>query len=827
MHHRNSTKYFYVWSQRVGVLILLIIALMHVGSSCSGPKNHLVTGNPQPGSGPQLAGLESQLDAELARLGVDPDKKPAVAPHGEANAVFDLSAEVNAGDPPTITFYWTERMLGDYNQDGLVSVNDLTPIGQRYNEEVLYDEPAVHGGIDGWPSGDPLGAGAANWRAARVDGNSDGLIYLSDITTIAQHWNERLDGYRIYYVSDEMAAPEMIPNPVEPTAAYTVPRSAADPDDANRPFSYAVTWEPTISEGVYAFYVVPYDAVEEDEGTPSLPIYLPEGEPPVADLTADVTTGNPPLTVNFDASGSTDPDGEIVEYAWDWDGDGDYEHYTDTPLASHAYENSGDVYPVMRVLDNLGMQDTAELAIHVNWAPTATISMTPAEPTAVPFATTYSASLSEDWDGEIVQYDWDWDGDGTYDWIDGGEDPAFSHYVNYPSDYTIGLRVIDDQGLAGTDTLDFSGLYGTWQITELDTENEGGNYCSLAVVDGFPAISYHSTESDCLKYIRADDPYGANAWHNPVTLTIAAGDEGINSQLAVINGNPAIAYYDEGNAELRYIRANSTTGNSAGDWPVTLDGTLVHGGQTHRMDLAEVDGRPAVVYQTDGHDIYYQRADDANGDNWTSLPRDIDTQTGDCYYPSMTIIDGHPGVAFMLDKELNVLYYVHATDPAGADPWNTPVGASGHATMDSGFYPWLAEVDGHPAMSFGMGNFGTLFFEPYFIRSTSTTGAATTWNTPGPYELTPETSQSGWTSSLAVVNGYPHIVYRDSEARTLWHVWGTETDGSDWLEPTLVDEPTGGGIGLGFYCSLANVNGHPGVAYYDGTAKNLKFAILR
>ncbi|MBN2081033.1 hypothetical protein JW859_02380 [bacterium] len=809
---------------------MLLIALALLALGCGGRDGQLIQPAPQPelGPAPAQAELEQLLSSELARLAIDPARQPAAAPDGEANVVFDLSAEINTGDPPTITFYWTERMLGDYNQDGLVSVNDLTPIGQHYNEEVHYDDAAAHDGIEYWPAGDPLGDGAANWRVARVDGNSDGLVYLTDITTIAQHWNERLDGYRIYYVNDDMAAPEMIPNPAEPTAAYTVPRSAADPADANRPFRYSVSWVPTISEGVYAFYVVPYDAAEDDEGTPSLPIYLPEGDPPVADLTADVTTGNPPLTVNFDASGSTDPDGEIVQFAWDFDGDGDYDQNTDEPLALSVYEHSGDIHPRVRVMDNMGRQDTASITIHVNWAPVATITMTPAEPTAVPFDTSYSGSLSADLDGEIVQYDWDWDGDGTYDIIDGGADPAFSHSVDYPSDYTVGLRVIDNQGLEGTDTLDFSGLYGTWEITELDTENEGGNYCSLAVVDGYPAISYHSVESACLKYIRADDPFGENAWSNPVTLTIGVGDEGQYTSLAVINGNPAIAYYDAGNTELRYIRANNATGNVAGDWPVSLDGTLVRNGESARMDMEEVAGRPAIAYQTGGDDIYYQRADDANGDSWTSLPRDIDTQTGECFYPSMAIINGYPGVAFMLVTTTStVLYYVHATDSAGADPWNDPVGASSHPSMDSGFYPWLAEVAGHPAMSFSMGNYGTLTMAPYFIRSTSTTGLPTTWNTPGPYDLTHDDPHNGWSTSLAVVNGYPHIVYKNHATRTLWHVWGIEADGSDWLEPTLVDEPEGGGIGLGFYCSLADVNGHPGVAYYDGTAANLKFAILR
>jgi hypothetical protein len=107
---------------------------------------------------PALPQLQQQLQAELARLGKG-EKTPAGAPAGGANAVFDLAATAIDPDgppdgqgggelPPTgIALSWTERLLGDYDQNGQVNVPDLVPLAAHWLESVAYDDPALHGGI--------------------------------------------------------------------------------------------------------------------------------------------------------------------------------------------------------------------------------------------------------------------------------------------------------------------------------------------------------------------------------------------------------------------------------------------------------------------------------------------------------------------------------------------------------------------------------------------------------------------------------------------------------------------------------------------------------
>ena len=55
---------------------------------------------------------------------------------------------------------------------------------------------------------------------------------------------------------------------------------------------------------------------------------LANNHAPTADATGTPTSGPLPLQVNFDGTGSTDPDGDALTYAWDLDGDGAFDDST-------------------------------------------------------------------------------------------------------------------------------------------------------------------------------------------------------------------------------------------------------------------------------------------------------------------------------------------------------------------------------------------------------------------------------------------------------------------------------------------------------------------
>lgn len=88
----------------------------------------------------------------------------------------------------------------------------------------------------------------------------------------------------------------------------------------------------------------------------------PVGEPPVAMINADTTAGKAPLTVNFSADGSYDPDGSIVTFVWDF---GDSSGTSTATNPQYVYTEPGIYAAVLTVTDDLGKTATAQVEITV------------------------------------------------------------------------------------------------------------------------------------------------------------------------------------------------------------------------------------------------------------------------------------------------------------------------------------------------------------------------------------------------------------------------------------------------------------------------------
>ena len=169
----------------------------------------------------------------------------------------------------------------------------------------------------------------------------------------------------------------------------------------------------------------------------------PTNHPPVA-LFSHAVDANDPLTVNFDASGSSDPDGDSLTYAWSF-GDG---QSGSGKLASHKYAAADTYTVVLTVTDGRGGTATKNASVTVtamlpaNKPPTAVLTANPVSGNA-PLAVNFDSAGSSDPDGDALTFSWDF-GDGQT-----AAGPTVSHTYSTADTYTAILTAADGRG--GTD----------------------------------------------------------------------------------------------------------------------------------------------------------------------------------------------------------------------------------------------------------------------------------------------------------------------------------------------------------------------------------------
>ena len=114
----------------------------------------------------------------------------------------------------------------------------------------------------------------------------------------------------------------------------------------------------TIGPGGDLFYA------DFDGGTIRRVRYTLSNQSPTASFTATPTSGDAPLTVQFDGTASSDPEGGVLTFEWDLDGDGSFDDGT-SPTASFTYDTPGGRTAGLRVTDPGTESDTASQVITV------------------------------------------------------------------------------------------------------------------------------------------------------------------------------------------------------------------------------------------------------------------------------------------------------------------------------------------------------------------------------------------------------------------------------------------------------------------------------
>ncbi len=374
------------------------------------------------------AAVFGQLKAALhsALIARGGDKVACAPPIGDANIVRDLAFTDNFDGTMNLT--WHYYNVGDYNQDGIVGIADITPLAMHF--------------------GETRAEGENNTLAAVIDGSGDLAVNIADITPIAINFGVQFAGYLIE-VSETQGG-------VYATEADIAMSFGQDEDIGRMSFLYNFTPTPE-----YWYRVIPYDN-NDTQGIPSIEVQAPPpGEQfPVASIIPNPNIGFAPLTVNFSGNNSYDPDGGIItKFEWDAVGDGDFEVDGGTnPLFQYEYTEQGIYRPALRVTDDEGLTRTATATVNVVLMPDydevepnndpQSANTLPALPVA-----NFFGSLGKNLPGYLG-----YDG-GLQDWVSftANDGDTVTVFCTFNSSLTVGYELRDSTG--------------TLLASDLDTDN--------------------------------------------------------------------------------------------------------------------------------------------------------------------------------------------------------------------------------------------------------------------------------------------------------------------------------------------------------------------
>jgi PKD repeat protein len=253
-------------------------------------------------------------------------------------------------------------------------------------------------------------------------------LALVDVT-LAWDASSGADGYRLFYREDGQNYNYSSPDWEGPGTTCTI---------------YGLSDTTT-----YHFVVRAYNAYEESGDSNEAHLYASSpNQAPTASFIANPTSGDAPLTVTFNGSGSSDADGSVVSYDWDF-GDG---HTDSGASTSYTYTSAGTYSVTLKVTDDDGATGSASSLIQVNsppipnQPPTASFTANPPSGDA-PLTVSFDGSSSNDPDGTIVSYSWTFGDGGT------GSVVSPSHTYTAEGTFTVTLTVSDDGTPAESDSM--------------------------------------------------------------------------------------------------------------------------------------------------------------------------------------------------------------------------------------------------------------------------------------------------------------------------------------------------------------------------------------
>lgn len=391
-------------------------------------------------------------------------------------------------------------------------------------------------------------------------------------------------------------------------------------------------------------------------------------------------------------------------------------------------------------------------------------------------------------------YEWDLDSDGD---CEGDTGTMANNSVSFSSagSYTLAVRVTDAEG--ATDTAQAVLTVAVWgQPIDIAYPGETGTEPSLALVDGNPAVAYYEAQQVRLCFTRATDSAGTT-WTERLILDHGGNEIGTDPDLEIIDGRPAIANCKGAGTPrgLRFIIAEDATGI---DWkaPVLIETNI----QGKDPSLAQIDGRPARAYRTNSTEPGFCIAADADGQSWPGQQTLGPLVNAD----QVSLLNVAGRAAISCTNEGQLVYLRASNDEASA--WNSLVILD--SNIVAGVQSDMQIVSGVPAIAYNFWTPDLTDFRLKFVRALDAEGL--TWSAPVTVATSPSSEYSYSWARLAVVNDNPAITFTPDDGHAQFYVRASNAGGTSWPAISSLNLP---GSTVGWVNSLGFIDGLPVVNY--------------
>ena len=466
--------------------------------------------------------------------------------------------------------------------------------------------------------------------------------------------------------------------------------------------------------------------------------------PPVAILTSNRSGGvivdgeSGPLSVNFNAGASYD-DGSSLDFAWSLLGDGNWTLFGPANTLAQNYSSSGMYNAAVRVNDSANQEAYAILPITVKQLTGFRENRVFSNPAGI--------------------Y-------GSLAIVNGRPAVTFRYFGPPPTDGLFYSRALDDEGRLWSDPVPIA------------TNPNQGEWSDLTVINGNPAIVYYRFSDSSVCYIRANDATGQTlaSWTNPVV--VLEGPIGMSEEprLEYVSGNPAVIWNDGGDVWYKRATSGAGTGDNAGDWADAAFKIVATGFVSVRMDLAMIAGDPAIAwFDTGVNEAHYMRSTSSTGASaldWPAAGVNVSGPDTCAGRVNLAEVNGAPAVSYY-ESGISGLKYVRANTATGDNVADWPLGLiiAQNASQGNQYHD-LAMVGGRAAICYS-----DFFSNPKSIyrRASNATGSA--WGPEmivGP-QANPSTDAVFERIDLEDLNGFPGIfVHHSNWDMPVFYTFNTE-----------------------------------------------------